>query len=295
MSIFYKGAILTNGAGSAKEIYNNGLANGNGYYWIQDPNTGKVFKVYCDMTTLASDGGSGWMLVASWDYSTTWSLTSTSSSDIFGPTPKNCFSSNFGDFNINQFRITGTPSIANLGTSAAGDWYYQWNTAIKWKQVWAYASGTNKNYMNDTSGDVAGNITTFAGPAPVNNGVSVPRVCLRLFDYAYNIRWSYQATTQRWNNLSDSAGGGQQPWSDFWNGLTTSGYSIKGGVTSGDDGSLGIIPQGDTSNTAAHDCALNQSKIGEDDSVNNAYFGASATASVANGVTDDYPTYFWIR
>ena len=34
MSIFYKGAILTNGAGSAKEIYNNGLANGNGLSFL---------------------------------------------------------------------------------------------------------------------------------------------------------------------------------------------------------------------------------------------------------------------
>lgn len=296
MATFYKGAIMVPGSPtSARAIYDSGFSVGNGLYWINNKDNGKSFPVYCDMTTADENGNRGWMMVASWDTGSNWSLTSTSSSDVFSTTPKNCFSSNFGNFDITHFRVTATDSLSNLGTSSAGDWYYYWSTAIKWKQVWAYESGTNKNYMNDSSGAAAGSTATFAGPAPVNSGGSVPRVCMRLFDYAYNIRWSYKASTQRWNNFSDSQGGGQQNWSDFWNGLTTSGYSIKGGVSSGDDGTLAIIPQGDTSTTAAHDCGTNQSKVGRDDTSVNGYYGASSTATTSNGITNDYPLYFWIR
>ena len=298
MAIFYKNTIIGAGAGSAKDIYNNGLSNGDGYYWIRDYNTGKLIKTYCDMTTADEYGNKGWMLVASWTNGSQWTLNSTSSSSVFGSTPNNCFSSNFGDFNINTFRVTATSTLSNLGTNASGgDWYYYFgSTSIKWKQVWAYATGTNKNYMNDTSGDASANITTFTGPTPTNAGTTISRVCMRLFDHAYNIKWGYSATTQRWNNFSDSSGGGQQTWYDFWNGLTNSGNTL-GVYNLGSDGTLAIIPSTDTSTTAAHDCNYNQSKVGYDDGGVSAYYGTSATSNLNAqfAITTDYPLYFWIR
>lgn len=299
MATYYKGAIMVPGSPtSARAIYDAGFSVGDGLYWINNKDNGKSFQVYCDMTTADENGNKGWMMVASWDTGSSWSLNSTSSASTFSTTPLNCFSSNFGNFDINSFRVTATSSLSSLGTSASGgDWYYYWSTAIKWKQVWAYTSGTNKNYMNNTTGDVAGNITGNPGPAPVNAGGGVARVCMRLFDYAYNIKWSYKASTQRWNNFSDSEAAGQQNWSDFWNGLTTPGYTLKGGVTSGDDGTLGIIPSGDSSTTAAHDCNYNNFKVGYDDSGVTAWYGSSATANMnANvAVTNNYPLFFWIR
>ena len=297
MGIYIKGIPKSNGAGSAKEIHRNGFSSGDGLYWIRNATNGKVFKAYCDMTTTDEFGNSGWMLVASWSNGSQWTLNSTSSASIFDTTPLNCFSSNFGDFYINEFRVTATSSASNLGTNASGgDWYYYWSTPIQWKKVWAYASGTNKNYMNDSSGDTVANITTFAGPAPVNNTASLPRVCMRLFDYAYNIKYNYKASTQRWNNFSDSGGGGQQTWYDYWTGLNTPGYTL-GVYNLGSDGTLGIIPSGDTSTTAAHDCNNNQSKVGYDDGIQTGWYGTSATANLntQGGISTDYPLFFWIR
>jgi hypothetical protein len=119
---------------------------------------------------------------------------------------------------------------------------------------------------------------------------------MRLFDHAYNIKYTYSATSQRWNNLSDSQGGGQQTWYDFWTGLTTPGYTL-GVANLGLDGTLGIIPSGDSSTTAAHDCNYNQSKVGYDDNGVSAYYGSSATANMnaQYAVTNNYPLFFWIR
>lgn len=267
-----------------------------GLYWITPPN-GTPIQVYCDMTTSDEFGNKGWMLVASWNNGSLWTMDSTSSSAVFGSTPLNCFSSNFGDFNINEFRVTATNSITNLGTNASGgDWYYYWNRAIKWKQVWSYAAGVNKNYMNDYSGDVLANRTKFGGPEPVNNGSLTTRICMRLFDYAYNIKWGYKAVTQRWNNFSDSSGGGQQSFRDFWGGLTTPGVTL-GIYFYGADGTLAIIPSGSTSTTAGHDCNNNNNKVGRDDGGTSAWYGSSPTADLnaQNGITTDYPLFFWIR
>ena len=288
MATYYNGAILVPGSPtSARAIYDAGFSAGDGLYWINNKDNGRSFKVYCDMTTTDEFGNRGWMLTASWNTGSSWALNSTSSNSTFSTTPLDGWSSNFGNFDINSFRVTATSSLSSLGTSASGgDWYYYWSGGIKWKQVWSYTSGTNKNYMNNTTGDVAGNITGNPGPAPVNAGGGVARVCMRLFDYAYNIKFTYKATTQRWNNFSDSEAAGQQNWSDFWNGLT-----------SGDDGTLGIIPSGDSSTTAAHDCNYNNFKVGYDDSGVTAWYGTSSTSNMnANvAVTNNYPLFFWIR
>ena len=299
MATYYNGAILVPGSPtSARAIYDAGFSQGNGLYWINNKDNGRSFKVYCDMTTTDEYGNRGWMLTASWNTGSSWTLNSTSTASTFSTTPLDGWSSNFGNFDITTFRVTATSTLSNLGTSADGaDWYYYFGSStIKWKQVWAYDSGTNKNYMNDTSGASAGNINGLGGPAPVNAGGSVPRVCMRLFDHAYNIKYTYSATTQRWNNFSDSQGGGQQTWYDFWNGLTTPGYTL-GVYNLGSDGTLGIIPSGDTSTTAAHDCNYNQSKVGYDDGGVSAYYGSSATANMnaQYAVTNNYPLFFWIR
>ena len=300
MATYYKGAIMVPGSPtSARAIYDAGFSVGDGLYWINNKDNGKSFQVYCDMTTTDEFGNRGWMLAASWSTGSQWTLNSTSSSATFGSTPLNCFSSNFGNFDINSFRITATSSISSLGSSASGgDWYYYWSSTIKWKQVWSYTSGTNKNYMNDSSGDAAASTTTFAGPSPTSANGTVPRVCMRLFDYAYNIKWSYKASNQRWNNFSDSQGGGQQNWVDWWSALTTSGYTtgIYSYAGTG-DGTLGIIPSGSSYTTAAHDCNTNNNKVGYDDGGVSAWYGSSSTADLnaQYGTTTDYPLFFWIR
>lgn len=64
------------------------------------------------------------------------------------------------------------------------------------------------------------------------------------------------------------------------------------------DGTLAILPQGDTSTTAAHDCNTNNCKVGYDDAGVCYYYGASATANMGANVANtgsDVSLYFWIK
>lgn len=271
---------------------------GKGLYYINTPNGG-VRQVFCDLDTQAQDGTSGWMLVASWT-NHSWTTATTSTRNVIGgASGSNAWSANFGDANMRYFRVTANNDVTStLGASAAGgDWYYYFGTTpITWKEVWSWQNG-NFNYINDTSGDPNGNrVSKFSSwPAATNGGTATDRISLRGFEHSYNIKFGYK-TVQRWNNLSDGAGGGtQQINCNFWNGLRNDGVSLNFNFNG--DGTLAIPPSGDTSTTAAHDCNVNQSKVGIDDTSAVFYYGTSATANMNANVatTTNYPVWFWIK
>jgi hypothetical protein len=273
---------------------------GKGYFYINTPNGG-IKRVWCDFDTVDENGNSGWMLVAAWASGSNWTTSTSSSSNTVGPGNLTYgWSSNFGDYTINQFRVTAHWNAQDaLGTNASGgDWYYYYSTPVTWKSVWAPASG-NLNWFSGTTGASDKNITAFPGwPSPTNNvGGEVPRACLRGFDWAYNLKHSYKASTQRWSGLSDPSTVPTETWNcNFWSGLTTSGVSLNCNVNG--DGSLAIIPSGTSWTTAGQDCDHNQSKVGYDDTGASYYYGASATADMnANNANTgtDWPLYFWIK
>ena len=273
---------------------------GKGYFYINTPNGG-IKRVWCDFDTLDENGNTGWMLVASWTNGSTWTQATNSSSNIVGPGNLTYgWSSNFGDYTINQFRVTANWNAQDaLGPNAAGgDWYYYFSTAVPWKTVWSPANG-NYNWFNGSAGDSDKNITAFSGwPVTSNNtGGTVERACLRGFNWAYNLKYAYKASTQRWNGLSDPSATQTATFNcNFWSGLTTSGVSLNCNVNG--DGSLAIIPSGTTWTTAAQDCDHNQSKVGYDDTGVCYYYGASATADQNTNVATtgtDWPLYFWIK
>lgn len=282
MSIYYKGAFLPPvGAQTAKQIYAAGYSVGDGLYWLTDPN-GKSFQAYCDMTTTDENGETGWMLVASWN-SADWSYSSTSSNETFSTTPLNKVSSNFGDYSINQFRVHSASSITSTKSNAASDWYYNYSTATKWKEVWA-PDGTRTNYYRSYG----------TNPA-------VPRCSLKRFDWSYNMKSSYKNAEHKFNNISDYGYDGTDigsPYSTtglfatnttalnatigyakFWDALTKSGkkWSVYDMSYASDwetaaaptvDGSLAIPTSGSGTDVSGQDYDSNISaKIGRDDNV----------------------------
>ena len=271
---------------------------GKGLYYINTPNGGAV-QVFCDLDTPAEDGTSGWMLVASWTgYS--WSTATASTRAVIGGTSgSNAWSANFGESRMRYFRVTGNAAVnTTLGSSATGDWYYYFGqTPITWKEVWRWKDG-NYNYINDTSGDPNGNtfVKFSSYPGPVNPvGTAVTRISMRGFEHAYNLKFSYKTTTQRWNNFSDSSGAGtEQINCNFWNGLRNPGVSLN--MNFNGDGTLAILPQGNTSTTAGHDCSVNQSKVGVDDGSLCYFYGTTATADGGQlGQNFNVPVWFWIK
>lgn len=291
----------------------------NGLYYIRkksndmhnsNPGYTDTFQAYCDFTTQDAYGESGWMLVGSWTTGYNWAVSSLSTANALSTTPAECFSANFGNEYIRAFRVTIADNITStLGTNANADWYYYWTNPLYWKQVWAWGQGTYKNYINDSSGTSDGNIN-----APFHSGWPTPytftpsqtttnRVCLRGFNVAYNIKWGYASTTQRWVGLCDSGGlGTSQVWSDWWRGLNTAGIALQASV-GGDDGNLAIVTSSaDTTyglaTTAGMDCFGANAKIGRDDTANCSAWGSSATDNLSgqqNPYISTKPVWFWIK
>ena len=137
-------------------------------------------------------------------------MSTCSSSTVFGTSAINGWSSNFGNTSMTHFRVKVSSAVDTAPGSSEADWYYYYGSSIMWKQVWSWADG-NYNYMNDTSGDNNGNANASyhsGWPSPTNAGSSIPRCCIRGFQYAHNLKYGYRASAQRWNNLSDGGGSG---------------------------------------------------------------------------------------
>lgn len=265
---------------SGLNIYNDYLSKGStpisGLYYI-NTSTG-VKEVYCDMTTISpTDGKAGWMLVGSWNTSSNWSASAATSTSVFNTTALNCFSANFGTMNMNYMRILVSSDINNSATNATScDFYFYWSSTDNWRTRWVTDSNNNIRWSTTT-----------------NNGASTPREAMQQFNFAYNLKYSYQVN-QVWNNLSDGA---QSPiigrQGDWWNGLNGTTTSI--GWRGAGDGSLAILPQGSSSTGAGQDCNENQTKIGYDDDQLAAWFGTSATANLNNNVgTQGSNTNMWL-
>jgi len=258
------GSSFASAATSATAIYDLGI-RGKGLFWIQKAD-GAPIQVYCDLDTLGQDGKGGWMLVGSWATASEWTKDSTSSSAVFGSTALNCFSSNFGNTNMQHMRVKVATSIDLASASSDADFYYYWSSPVQWKTVWAAGAGTNNHYNSGT----------------VNNGASTPRNCLRQFSYAYNLKFSYTANYQTWANLSDTGttgpGTGTEEWRDWYSGLTTAGVTL--GANMRGDGSLAICFGGDTSTGTGHDCSYANAKYGYDDAVLVAMGGTTGSYNI---------------
>ena len=289
-----------NAAPSAKYLYDNGfVTSGKGMYWIDTPNGG-VKQVFCDFDTLDENGDSGWMLVATFatDYLWTDGATTTSNS-ITDSFSGNSISSNFGDQNINMFRVTANSTInTSLGSSATADWYYYLSSQDTWKRWWA--PNTGFSYWNGQSYPIYATDGTIRG-----------RQALIKFTHARNIKHAYTQTNQIAVSLSDAsvntsgyyAGG---TTTQYWQALTSPGYfSVRNqqvnvsGVCG--DGSMGILPQGATGNPngCGQDIANGNVKVGIDDGSTNAWYGTSATESFGStqnpGLRNSTSLFWWIK
>jgi len=324
--IYPKGALVnglsaSTAAPSAAYLYDNGIVtSGKGTYWITTADGGAK-EVYCDFDTLDEDGNSGWMLVASFEEGRYWggknnNILTTRNSIGTAASGYNV-SANFGNQTMNRFRVTANDSITgDLGGSALADWYYNWDNAITWKEVWAPTSGGTNHYLSRDALNASSQ--------------AVQRTCIRKFQGSYNLKYSYVAATHVYNNVTDYGYQGTAVASpdgyeygvvgahssapaagffDVWAALTTPGgqfewfnvgrsanYASRTGPDQ--DGTLGIICQGSTQNLTGQDMDTNISaKVGNDDGGD---WGAAAPAatdclSSNNGAITTVPLWWWIK
>ncbi|AHB80888.1 hypothetical protein S-MbCM100_038 [Synechococcus phage S-MbCM100] len=302
-------------AASASQLFSDGIVtSGKSLRYITT--SAGVKQVWCDFDTLDEDGNSGWMLVAKFERGNGWGggdgfnvLTSAASIDgtatFTGSSAQ--LSCNFYDMPVNQFRVTSNADAeSDLGSSAQADWYYNWNNAITWKEVWAPAAGKTIFYRS-------------AG--------SVPRFSLRKFDNSYNIKYTYNNPSHKYNNISDygytegttttadytyaNVGGSSSPeagFFDIWYAISNPGQQFEmfrvgrsanyASRSGGDvDGTLGIPISGSSSNQTGQDVDGDVSvKVGRDDNVEWGAASSSATSVYSNKtIISDTPLYWWIK
>ena len=308
------GSDATKPAVSAKKLFDDGIVtSGKSKRFIQT--SAGVKEVWCDFDTQDADGNSGWMLVASFaegfrwggdgqNIITTGNYISPDGAEHYNP------SANFYDMPMNQFRVTSNNSVETaLGASASADWYYNWDNAITWKEVWAPTAGNFRYYMSNGSNP------------------SVQRSSLRKFDNSYNIKYGYNNPNHKYNNITDygyqgsrvdtadysygTVGNNSAPSSgrfDVWAALSNPGsqfewfyvgrsatYTSRSG---GDlDGTLSIMTQNANTDVTGQDVDSNISaKIGNDDNTNWGGAASSAGSNAGNnGAITNTPLWWWIK
>jgi len=298
------GSSPLNAAVTAKQILKDYPGTPSGFYWIQTPGNSTPTLTYCDMTT----AGGGWMLVASWSDCATWGFFSYSSKEVFGTTPLNTISSNFGNCWITDFRVHVAANVTTTGSSAIADWYYNWTGGTTWKQVWAPDDYT-KFYLSGGS-----------NPA-------VQRCCLRPFNRSVNIKFGYENLSHKFHNLSDygyqasrdattstgtlgsnaSTTASAAGFCKYWDCFTKPGYeygvynlsytgSFVDQTSPTVDGSLGLPIRGAGTDTDGQDVDGNLSvKIGRDDDVVWRAAATSAATDPGNTGAGSGPMWWWIR
>jgi hypothetical protein len=294
------GSSLTNPAYSALDITRKRGDVASGLYYIITSNG--VKQVYCDMTTRDEYGQTGWMLVGSWDTDYQWSLKANSSDSVFGTTAMNCVSSNFGNMKINHFRILASAAATTVTSSASADWYYQWNTKVRWKEVWAPDASRTQYYSS------------------YGNNVSLPRGSLKAFDLSYNLKFSVKNSFHKYNGLSDY---GFTPTADVSNtgitnapvvglcrfheallyagrpfgafNLTRTG-DFEAGTGADADGTLAIGISTTSDNYTGQDRDVNvAAKVGYDDNIVWSAYTTSVTSAVTTANNISTKLWWWIK
>jgi hypothetical protein len=303
------GSSAARAADSAADLASLGFY-GKDWYWINTPNGSGAQKVFCDLDTQDEYGNRGWMLVGAWDRAEQWTTKGNNSKDGYlNPVRDETISSRFGDYQTTRMRVHVDRDIKNTASSALADFYYDWETTVPWKTVWAPTATATDRYWLST------------GSSP-----QVNRCALRPFGHSYNLKYGYQVATHTWNNLADygyqntqngdgtgSVGGntaGSNGYWDAWTIFTTPGQKFKtydlsynNSYINGDggtfDGTLGMPIDGTSTDTTGQDCDSNNSvKIGYDDSAaRKAAAQGGSTVATSNG-DDQIGTAFmwwWIR
>tara|TARA_Y100000004_G_scaffold81276_1_gene91312 strand:- start:4985 stop:6184 length:1200 start_codon:yes stop_codon:yes gene_type:complete len=312
------GSTAETAATSAKQLFDDGIVtSGKSTRFIRT--SAGVKEVYCDFDTQDEDGNSGWMLVAAFPNGRQWggddgADVRTTGNSITPATADSNYrvSCNFYDMEINMFRCTASDDLANdTGSNAIADWYYRFNTACTWKEVWAPVAGITQYYLSNGS-----------------NPSNITRCSLRRFDSSYNLKFSYNNPNHKYNNLTDygyqgskvntalysygTVGNTSAPsagFFDVWYALSNAnqrfewynvGRSANYDQGSGEDrdGSLAITIQGANTDVSGQDVDGSvAAKIGHDDGTNWGAATGTATSAVGSGNTsaEGVKFYWWIK
>lgn len=215
------GSSAANAATSAKQIYDDGLVtSGKMIRWIDFGGSVGVKEVWCDFDTGDADGNSGWMLTAKFTEAREWggkNNTILTTSSYIDPGNGYAVSANMSDALMTKFRVTVADSAnESLGSSAVGDWYYEWTLdTIPWKVVWQPEAWQNDR-MLPTNGD--------KNYSSRNDGNGPSRTSIRKFQRSYNIKHSYIPVGHTDQNLTD-----------YMNNQNPSGVSANGNTGAGNN------------------------------------------------------------